>query len=64
MIGMKELLERQYDQEERFRREVERDSHKGRVLLECATELAGYYTGIRFCTNDDHSQWQIESLRD
>lgn len=64
MTGMKERLERLYDQEERFRREVERDSHKGRVLLECATELAGYYTGTRFCTPDDNAQWQIESLRD
>jgi hypothetical protein len=64
MSLMKAKLERLQDQEERFRYEVERDSYRGRVLLECAEELAGYYTGTKFVTPDDNGQWQIESNRD
>lgn len=60
MSMVKKQLQRQIDQEERFKREVERDSHKGRVLIECATELAGYYTGTRFFDSQSDQQWQEE----
>jgi len=60
MSEMKRKLQRQIDQEEQFRMEVERDSYKGRVLLECATELAGYFTGTRFLDYSDQQQWQDE----
>jgi hypothetical protein len=60
MSRMKDRLQRQIDDEERFKSEVERDSYKGRVLIECATELAGYYTGTKFLDYSDQQQWQDE----
>ena len=64
MSLMKAKLSALYDQEERFRREVELDTIKGRFLIECATELAGYYTGTQFIESNDNAQWEVESNRE
>jgi hypothetical protein len=54
------VLQRKIDQEERFKREVERDYHKRSLIVECSIELAGYKVGKAFLESDDHQQWQEE----
>jgi hypothetical protein len=49
------------DPQERFKQEVERDTYKGQLALECMEQLVGYYTGIRFTESDDQRQWLEQS---